>query len=84
MVSVEKSVALLYLYLKRTKRNFKTDDTRETFQSLISCVLKGSILGPILFNIFLNDLPRTLETQKNIILPTTILFLQFQKEKQHY
>ena len=57
----EKGAVFLYSYLKRRKQNVKIDDILSTFQSLISDVLQGSILGPILFNIFLNDLLTTLE-----------------------
>ena len=45
----EKSAVFLYSYLKRRKQNVKIDDIPSTFQSLISSVPQGSILGPILF-----------------------------------
>ena len=80
----EKSAVFLYSYIKRRKQNVKIDNTLSTFQSLISGVPQGSILGPILFNIFLNDLLMALETQKYIILQTIILFLKFQKKNKHY
>ena len=35
-----------------------------TFQSLISGVPQGSILGPILINVFLNDILTTLESSE--------------------
>ena len=54
---------MLFLYscLITRKKNVKIDDVQSTFQSLISVVPQGSILGPILFDIFLNDLLTTLE-----------------------
>ena len=46
---VKKSAVLVYTYLKRRKQNVKIDDILSIFQSLISGVAQGSILGPILF-----------------------------------
>ena len=52
----EKTVTFVYYYLKRQKQNVKTDNIFSSFQTLLSGIPQGSILGPILFNIFLNDL----------------------------
>ena len=51
-----KVLTFLYLYLKRRKQSVKINDTESIFQILLSAVSQGSILGPILFNLFINDL----------------------------
>ena len=49
-------VTFIYSYLKRRKQGVKIKDTESIFQILLSGVPQGSILGLILFNIFINDL----------------------------
>ena len=77
----EKSAVFLYSYLKRRKQNVKIDDILSTFQSLISGIPQGSILGPILFNIFLNDLLTTLENSEIYNFANDIISL-ISKEKE--
>ena len=46
----------LYSHLKRRKQNVRINNTHSVFQVLLSGVLQSSILGPLLFNIFINHL----------------------------
>ena len=50
------SVKFIHSYLKNRKQNVKINNTFSIFQILLSEVPQRSILGPILFNIFINDL----------------------------
>ena len=48
----KKALTFFYSYLKHRKQSLKINDTESFFQILLSRVPQGSILGPILFNLF--------------------------------
>ena len=50
------SLTFFYSYLKRRKQSAKINNMHSVFQVLLSGVPQGSILGAILFNIFINNL----------------------------
>ena len=54
----------MYSYLKRRKQNEKIEYFYSKFEVLLSGVSRGSILDPILFNTFLNDLLFYLKNSK--------------------
>ena len=52
----KKALSFLYSYLKPRKQSVKINDTESFFQILLSGVPQGSILGPIVFNLFIKML----------------------------
>ena len=52
----KKALTFLCSYLKCRKQSVKTNDTEIFFQILLSGVPQGSILGPVLFTLFVNYL----------------------------
>ena len=52
----KKALTFLYSYLKCMKQSVKINDTERFFQILLSGIPQGSILGPILFNLCINNL----------------------------
>ena len=50
------SVKILFSYLKGRNEDVKVNNTYSVFQVLLTWVPQGSILGPILFNIFINNI----------------------------
>ena len=51
----KKAFTFPYSCLKRRKQSAKIIDTESLFQILLSGVRQGSILGPFLLNLFIND-----------------------------
>ena len=76
-------MTFFYSYLKRRKQSVKINNTHSVFQVLLSDIPQGSILGPILFNIFINNLfYRVKESeQHNFADDNTISSADFPVEK---
>ena len=62
-----KAIALLRSYLSNRKQYVQLSDIRSSVRSISVGVPQGSILGPLLFNIFINDIVKS-STKFNFIL----------------
>ena len=78
----EKTTSFFYSYLKRRGQRVRVDDILSFLQAFISGIPQWSILSPILFNIFLNDLLEVLKNS-NIILQMTTQFQLHPKIETH-
>ena len=52
----ENALVLVYSYLKKRKQSVRINNVYSSFQEIVSGVPQGSVLGPIIFNFYMNDL----------------------------
>ena len=73
----ENALVLIHSYLKRRKQAVRISNTYSSFQTILSGVPQGSILGPVLFNFTLAIYFYSSKKQHCIIMPTITLWLIF-------
>ena len=52
----ENALVLIHSYLKKREQSMGINNVYSSFQDIVSGVPQGSVLGPIIFNFYINDL----------------------------
>ena len=73
---------LIRSYLSSRKQYFQGGNIKSSLNSIISGVPQGSILGPLFFLIFINDLPKS-NSMKSILFVDDTVFLQSDNNQLH-
>ncbi len=68
-------------YLKDRKQQVKINNSTSSWQNVTSGIPQGSVIGPILFVIYINDLPDLLKSTVYIFADDTKIFKIIKEEK---
>ena len=67
-------------YLSERKQRVNVDGTFSDWNGILAGVPQGSVLGPLLFLIFINDLPNEMSNHVKLFADDTTLFLEFDSQ----
>ena len=80
----ERTIAWISDFLKNRKQRVCVSGKFSNWTDVISGVPQGSVLGPILFLIYINDLPETINSFVKIFADDTKIYQNVDKQEERY